>query len=70
MPNVLFHAAADAEYQEAYAWYYARSELAADRFEEAIARALEEIAARPERGLPFGRKHRCRLVKRLPYHIV
>jgi plasmid stabilization system protein ParE len=70
MPNVIFHAAAETEYQEAYAWYHARSETAADRFEEAVARTLDEIAAAPEHGLPFGRKHRCRLVKRFPYHIV
>src|SRR5437660_4701244 len=60
MPNVTFHAAAETEYQEAYAWYHSRSQLAADRFEEAVARTLDEIAAAPERGIPFGRKHRCR----------
>ena len=50
MPNVTFHSAADAEYQEAYAWYHARSERAATAFEEAVARALKRIADKPEQG--------------------
>jgi toxin ParE1/3/4 len=44
--------------------------MAAERFEEAVARTLDAIAAAPEQGIPFGRKHRCRLLKRFPYHIV
>lgn len=70
MANIIFHAAAAVDYEDAYAWYYGRSEQAAEAFEEAIAQALQKIRQQPEQGLPFGRLHRCIMVKRFPYHIV
>jgi plasmid stabilization system protein ParE len=70
MPNIIFHASAEKEYKEAFAWYYQQSEPAALEFEDAVARALEQIADHPEQGVPFGRLHRCRLLKRFPYLVV
>ncbi len=48
MAGVSIHAAAEAEYKAALAWYLARSPRAAVQFEAAVEAALTAIAARPE----------------------
>jgi plasmid stabilization system protein ParE len=46
--NVTFLPAAEADYQSALAWYRARSQQAADRFEAAVDAALQTIGDFPE----------------------
>jgi plasmid stabilization system protein ParE len=45
--EVTVHPAAEAEYEDALAWYLERSPQAADRFEAAFGEAIEAIRSRP-----------------------
>lgn len=47
MVDVGFHPEAQAEYQDAFAWYQVRSRQAADRFEAEMERALQAVTDRP-----------------------
>ncbi len=42
--EVEFHVEASAEYEAAFDWYFARSELAASKFAEELGRAIGAIA--------------------------
>jgi hypothetical protein len=46
--DVLSHPAAEAEYQDALAWYQARSQRAVTRFEAETERVLNLISSSPE----------------------
>ena len=47
--SVEFHEEADAEYERAFDWYFARSEPAAFDFVREVDRAIETIVQAPER---------------------
>jgi toxin ParE1/3/4 len=47
--QVQFHEDASAEYEAAFDWYYARSEMAASKFAEELSRAIVTIAQAPQR---------------------
>lgn len=70
MAKIVFLPAAEADYQEAVAWYQARSGRAAARFEEAVERALQQIAEAPTRWPLYDARHRWRRLKRYPYGVV
>lgn len=69
MAEVVLHAAAEAEYEEALAWYLARSVRAANRFEVAFELALEKVAANPAAYPLCDDRHRFCLLRRYPYGI-
>jgi plasmid stabilization system protein ParE len=46
---VAFHKLALADYEEAFEWYFSRSEIAAERFAEEMDRAISEISFGPKR---------------------
>ena len=52
---VTFHDSAFVDYEEAFEWYFSRSETAAARFVVEVERAIDEIAHGPERWIagPF-----------------
>jgi len=70
MAKIVLLPAAEADYQEALAWYHARSERAATRFEEAVERALIQITEAPARWPLCDPRHRLHRLKRYPYSIV
>jgi plasmid stabilization system protein ParE len=65
-----FHPEASTEYADAIAWYQARSVRAAARFEMAVERMLELIAANPESFPAFDDEHRFAVLRRYPYSLV
>ena len=70
MDDVLIAEGAEEDYTQSLSWYAERSKSAAQGFEAAFARALEAIAANPERYPSCDDRHRfCRL-KRYPFHII
>ncbi len=70
MADVSLHAAAEAEYEAALAWYLTRSARAAARFEAAVERALAFLAAFPEACPLCDDRHRYFAVRRYPYGLV
>jgi plasmid stabilization system protein ParE len=70
MVNVSLHAAAEAEYEAALAWYLERSPRAADGFEAAVERALASVTAAPELDPLCGDRHRFCLLRRYPYSLI
>lgn len=70
MAEVSLLPAAEADYQEALAWYQARSLQAAAGFEAAMEVALGRIADEPE-GWPLcDDRHRFYILRRFPYSII
>jgi plasmid stabilization system protein ParE len=65
--TVLFHRLALREYHAAEQWYAQRSPQAALRFQDAVDRAVERIAASPNLWRLFGRHHRWVRAGRFPY---
>jgi plasmid stabilization system protein ParE len=61
---------AEADLEEAVAWYDARSPQAARRFEGAVIAALQRIAAMPELYAQVDERHRLCPVRRSSYLIV
>jgi plasmid stabilization system protein ParE len=61
---------ADADYQEAFDWYFKRSPRAADGFEAAVEQALREIVEAPTRWPLLDERHRFHLLKTYPYYLV
>ena len=62
--------AAEADYQEALAWYQTRSPQAAAGFEAAVEVALQRIADSPE-GWPLcDQRHRFYVFRRYPYSLI
>ncbi len=70
MANISFLPAAEQDYQEALAWYQARSAQAAAGLEAAMAVALERIADTPEAFPLCDDRHRFYVLRRYPYSIV
>ncbi len=59
------------DFAESYAWYYAQSERAADRFETFINEAIEKLRDKPDLGIRLDDKHRFyRIKKSFPFHLV
>lgn len=70
MVDVRVHPAAQAEYEAAFAWYQARSPVAAGRFEAEVGRVLGRIATSPELYPAYDDQHRYALVARFSYTVV
>jgi plasmid stabilization system protein ParE len=70
MANVSFLPAAEQDYQEALAWYQARSAQAAAGFEAAMEVALQRIADSPEMSPLCDDRHRFYVLRRYPYSII
>jgi plasmid stabilization system protein ParE len=68
--NVSFLPAAAADYQQALAWYQARSPQAAAGFEAAVEVALQRIADAPEQWALCDDRHRFYTLRRYPYSII
>jgi plasmid stabilization system protein ParE len=67
--TVLFHRLALKEYRAAERWYVHRSARAGQRFQDEVEKAVERIAASPDRWSTFGLHHRWVRVARFPYVI-
>jgi len=68
--EVEFHEAASLEYEAAFDWYLLRSEPAAVKFSDEVARAIAKIAESPRRW-PAGKLGTRRfLLARFPFSIV
>jgi toxin ParE1/3/4 len=63
------HPEAEREYRDAYAWYRERSFPAAERFENAIERALENIQESPDRWPIYHSRFRKYILHEFPYKI-
>ncbi len=61
---------AEADLEEASAWYQAQSPQAARRFEAAVTATLQRIAAAPELYARVDEQHRLCPVRKFPYLIV
>lgn len=70
MIDVSIHPAAEAEYEDALAWYYRCSPRAAARFETAFGEAIEAIRSHAAMYPSIDGRHRSVLVRRYPYHLV
>lgn len=70
MADVHFHPEAQAEYLEAYHWYYLRSKQAAHRFESEVEHVLQLIQANPVMFAEYDDVHRLGPLRRYPYVIV
>lgn len=70
MGDVLIAEGAEEEYAESLRWYAARSKPAAEGFEAEFARALEAIAANPQRYPLCDDRHRFYLLKRYPFQVI
>jgi plasmid stabilization system protein ParE len=68
--NVTFLPAAEQDYQEALAWYQARSVQAAAGFEAAVEVALQRIADAPESSPLGDDRHRFYVLRRYPYSVI
>lgn len=70
MAEVSLHAAAEADYEAALAWYLARSPRAAAGFDAAVERALEFIALFPDACPLCDDRHRYCALRRYPYGLI
>jgi plasmid stabilization system protein ParE len=70
MNSLLIAEAAEEEYTESLKWYAERSLRAAEGFDAAFERALDSIAAHPERYPLCDDRHRFFLLKRYPFRII
>jgi plasmid stabilization system protein ParE len=61
---------AEADYLEALAWYFERSEQAAAAFETGVRIGLQRIADSPDACPPYDERHRFYLLRRFPFSIV
>src|SRR5262245_37460063 len=68
--NIAFLPAAEQDYQEALAWYQARSAQAAAGFEAAMEVALQRIADSPELSPLCDDRHRFHVLRRYPYSVI
>jgi plasmid stabilization system protein ParE len=68
--TVSFLPAAEADYQAALAWYRARSQQAADRFEAAVADGVQQIADNPQLYALIDDRHRRCILRRYPYSLI
>ena len=70
MANTRFHPEAQAEYEEAIAWYQARSPRASMRLEAEVERVVRVIESNPDIFPKYDDLHRYALLRRFPYSIV
>jgi len=68
--EVEFHEEASLEYEAAFDWYFARSELAASKFTEELSRAIGMIAEAPQRWPDNINGTRRLLLQRFPFAVV
>jgi plasmid stabilization system protein ParE len=68
--DVRFHPGARAEYEEALAWYAARSPRAAARFEAEVERMLGLIESNPGMFPAYDDEHRFAVLRRFSYSLV
>jgi plasmid stabilization system protein ParE len=68
--SIQFHPAAQAEYEEALAWYHARSPVAAARFEAEIERTLDFIRTSADFCPKYDATHRYAMLRRFPYRLI
>ena len=68
--EVEFHEEASSEYEAAFDWYFARSELAASKFTEELSRAINLIAEAPQRWPDNIEGTRKLLLQRFPFAVV
>ena len=68
--DVVFHPEASEEYAAALEWYARCGEHLGQSFEQEIERAVQFVAASPERWARYGSYHRRILVRRFPYILV
>jgi plasmid stabilization system protein ParE len=68
--EVSFHAAAEAEYEAALAWYVARSAKAAAGFEVAVERAVDFLTRFPEACPLYDERYRYCALRRYSYGLV
>jgi plasmid stabilization system protein ParE len=65
--TVIFHRLALREYQDACQWYARRSPQAAQRFIDAVSRAVQAIAAAPSQWPVYRGPYRWVRTQRFPY---
>ena len=70
MNDVLIGEGAEVDYTESLRWYAERSKPAAEGLEAEFARALEAIAAHPDRYPSCDERHRYYLLKRYPFQVI
>ncbi|MBI3468278.1 MAG: type II toxin-antitoxin system RelE/ParE family toxin [Planctomycetes bacterium] len=70
MSDVLIGEGAEEDYVDSLRWYAERSKQAAEGFEAEFARALEAIAATPDRYPLCDDRHRFYLLKRYPFQVI
>lgn len=70
MANVSYLPLAYSDYQQALAWYQARSPQAAANFETAVDVGLRRIADAPEQWPRCDDQHRFYVLRRFPYSII
>ena len=68
--DVAFHPEAQAEYQDALAWYQTRSLRAAARFEAEVERMLGTIGSTPDLFPRYDDEHRFAVLRRYPFSLV
>jgi plasmid stabilization system protein ParE len=68
--DILFHPEAQAEYDNAVAWYQSRSPQAATRFETEVERVLSLIDTNPAMFPSYDDEHRFAVLRRFPYSVV
>lgn len=66
----VFHPGAADDYEEAFAWYFARGPALASGFEREVDRCLRLIAEAPLRWPKFDAERRRMVVRKFPYSIV
>jgi plasmid stabilization system protein ParE len=70
MARLLIAAGAEQDYAASLQWYAERSKRAAEGFEAEFARALEAIAANPDRYPRCDDRHHFYLLKRYPFQLI
>lgn len=70
MNEVLLTEGAEEDYTQSLRWYSERNALAAEGFEAEFAKALEAIAAHPDRFPHCDKRHRFYLLRRYPFQII
>src|SRR5262245_43211695 len=65
--TVIFHRSALREYQDAYRWYARRSPHAAQRFMDAVGRAVQKIAGTPAQWPVYQGPYRWVRTQQFPY---
>ena len=70
MADLRTHADADADYVEAYLWYFRQDRGVANRFESEFEEALEKIRSDPDWWAVYDEQHRFVRVKGFPYHVI